>query len=150
MIETTGDIWRFENTHLIVVPTNIGWKHDGRNVMGAGLASDAETRWGVAQWYGEVCRAFLDQTPVMRYFCAPILCFPVKPLNLEAPWKSWMGRANLPLIRRSLRQLRNWPGGRKIAVPMVGCGNGGLDRADVYPVLRSYLFGDRFVLVRRR
>ena len=42
-----GDIWEHHNdgSRYIVIPTNIGWKTNGHNVMGAGLALQAKTRY---------------------------------------------------------------------------------------------------------
>jgi len=36
---------------------------------------------------------------------------------------------------------------RPVAVSMVGCGNGGLDMADVRPILDKHLSSDRFTLI---
>ncbi|MGH9391894.1 MAG: hypothetical protein ACRD1Z_20010 [Vicinamibacteria bacterium] len=163
MIEVEGDLWEYGNWaarggHLLVIPTNIGWRWDGQNVMGAGLAKEAVKRWGygVAKWYGGVCRAFGEDTPVVRYFRSPLLLFPTKPLRRGDPSRSWMQESSLELVARSTRQLAAWhemSGWQEgIAVPFLpGCGNGKLPEAWVYPILRRWLGDDdRFVLVRRR
>ncbi len=75
------------------------------------------------------------------------MLFPVKPLDALEPNMSWRQEANLTLIERSANQLAHLPGEDPVAVPLVGCGNGGLDPADVRPILDLKLKGDRFVLV---
>lgn len=142
-----GDIWTYEPTHLLVIPTNIGWKANGQNVMGRGLALQAAGRYpDLASWYGLQCRTYKAHTPVMVYPDAPLILFPVKPLNVEQPSMSWKERATLALIERSASQLAAMPV-RTVAVSMVGCGNGGLDMADVRPILDRHLSDGRFTLV---
>lgn len=152
MLEMKGDIWAWADDSLVVVPTNVGWRFDGKNVMGAGVAKQAAAKYaGLAVWYGSVCRAFRENTPVVRYFRSAVLCFPVKPMASD-PSLSWRQKADLELIARSTRQLAKWQGmmgweGR-VVLPVVGCGNGGLEEAAVMPILRRWLQDDRFVLVR--
>jgi len=152
--ETTGDIWDYDRGSLIVVPTTIGWRFDGKNVMGAGLAKEASEKYiGLAGWYGSVCKFFRDVTPVIRYSYSSIICFPTKPLCVDNPSRSWAQDSDLELVARSARELgawykqTQWKG--EIAVPMVGCGNGKLRERDVLQILRAYLNDNRFVLVRR-
>ena len=46
MQTANGDIWNVEPKDAwIVVPTNVGWKRDGSNVMGAGLAKQARLKF---------------------------------------------------------------------------------------------------------
>lgn len=143
-----GNLWDYEKTHLLVIPTNIGWKADGKNIMGRGLAQQAAERYpGLPSWYGDRCRTLRSLTPVLRYLETHILTFPVKPLNKMAPYLSWRNKATIALIEQSTRQLAERPRTLPVAVSMVGCGNGGLDMAEVRPVLDSYLSGPDFVLV---
>lgn len=145
-----GDIWSYEKTHLIVIPTNIGWKRGsvGENVMGRGLAIQAAQRYlHLATWYGAECKKGGVATPVLRYPDGPIIVFPVKPLNAAQPWLSWRNRADLKLIERSARELAVLKVDRPVAVSMVGCGNGGLEMSEVRPILDRHLSDDRFVLV---
>lgn len=143
-----ADIWTFLDSHLIVIPTNIGYKREsGANVMGRGLAAQAAARYpDLARWYGIFCKAHGKDTPVVRYPDAPLLLFPVKPLNTAAPWLSWKQAADLELIERSTRQLAELQVG-DTAVPLVGCGNGGRTMAEVRPILDRHLSEDRFLLV---
>ena len=158
MIETRGDIWDY--ACLKVVPTNIGWRKDGSNVMGRGVAQQAARRYpGLAAWYGRECQRMLqsahrdyntgEPTWGLRGY-RDLILFPVKPLNFDAPWLSWRQRASLELIRYHTEMLaesmRLAP--EPIALPLVGCGNGGLPPSEVLRVLRWHLEDDRFILVR--
>lgn len=150
MQTATGNIWDWlDQGARIVIPTNIGWKRDGANVMGAGLAKQAAARYpGAAAWYGAWCADHPGEPCVVAYPLAPIIFFPTKPLNWQAPYLSWQGSADLATIERSAKALASWPGKEPVAVPLVGCGNGGLLAADVVPILERCLTKKRFVLVR--
>ena len=149
MIQTErGNIWDCESTHLLVIPTNIGYKADGRNVMGRGLALQAAKRHReFALWYGRICQDKGAKTPVVRFGKTALIAFPVKPLNPNAPWLSWKSHADLSLIERSVRQLSQFPGKEPIMVPLVGCGNGQLDMGEVRPILDRYLSDERYTLI---
>lgn len=149
MIKTEkGDLWAYEKTHLLVVPTNIGWKSNGKNVMGRGLALQASGRYPeLPQWYGGQCRRFGAVTPVLRYPDGPLILFPVKTLNEDNPAMSWKHGASLVLIERSARQLSELRVDRPVAVSLVGCGNGGLGMGDVRPILDHHLSDNRFTLI---
>lgn len=154
MVEKVGNIWRFADDHWVVIPTNIGWKRDGTNPMGAGIAKTAADRFEqLPLWYGLRCQKHGERTAVTPFYAGRMFMFPTKPLNMEQPWLSWQGKADLKLIARSARQLqavlplvrKKLPIGR-VAIPLVGCGAGGLKPVQVIPLLRSVL-SDDFVLV---
>jgi hypothetical protein len=140
-----NDIWELSNTYYIVIPTNIGWKSNGKNVMGAGLAKEATIRFPVlAEWYGTLCRHFRESTPVS--FLQPLILFPTKDLNRNSPWLSWKNKSTLGRIEKSAKELNLWirslgDGGleRRVAMPPVGCGNGKLNFNDVRPILEKHL-----------
>lgn len=96
----------------LVIPTNIGWTKDGRNVMGRGLAKQAAQRCPQLPFdYGEFCQKHRENTPVVLMrprgqSARTFLMFPVKPLNRAAPWLSWQSKADILLIDRSLEQLK--------------------------------------------
>lgn len=145
-----GDIWEMESSHLLVIPTNIGWRPSGNhaNVMGKGLALQAAKKYpSLPVWYGAQCMFHGTSTPVVKYPHAPLLLFPVKPLNQDQPWMSWKSKASLGLIEHSARQLSELMIDHPIAVSMVGCGAGGLEMAEVRPILDKYLSDARFTLV---
>lgn len=144
-----GDIWAYVGSHLLVIPTNIGWRKESfENVMGRGLALQAAKKYPkFPSWYGLQCRALGVATPVLVYPDAPLIAFPTKPLNGGKPWMSWQSKSDLGLIERSARQLAAFPTDHPIAVSMVGCGNGGLDMSQVRPILDRHLSDDRFTLI---
>jgi hypothetical protein len=150
MREAAGNIWDWlDDGAKIVIPTNAGWRGDGSNIMGAGLAKQAAERYPqVPPWYGAWCSDHAGEPCVVGYPLAPLIFFPTKPLNWQTPYASWKGKADLGTIRRSTKVLSSWPGDELIAVPLVGCGNGGLAEDDVVPLLHKYLRKKRFVLVR--
>jgi len=126
-------------------------------VMGAGIALQAKRKLPLLpSWYGHFCKKHGENTPVAQYMT--LLLFPVKPLNKGKPWLSWRSPADLELIARSAEQLAayrldglyNSEGtAPQVLLPLVGCGNGGLDPVDVLPRLDRYLTEERFVLVIR-
>ena len=156
MIETVGDIWEFYyEVRWIVITTNIGWKKDGNNPMGAGIAKEAAAMFPeLPKWYGERCRKYGGSTAVINYDPARFFLFPTKPLDPDKPWLSWMGNSSLGLITKSTKQLvalvdilsKKDYFFTKIGLPMVGCSNGRLDKKHVLPILHKYL-DDRFVLL---
>jgi hypothetical protein len=150
MKEARGDIWDWlKDGYRVVIPVNIGWKLDGANVMGRGLAAQAAKRYpSLPAWWGAYCKKHRDRAGVTIYPEAPLLLFPTKPLNNETPHLSWRSESSLRLVERSTAELLGLPKDWKIALPLVGCGNGKLDPNDVLPILRQKLNEDRFVLVR--
>lgn len=128
-----------------VIPTNIGWRKDGKNVMGRGLALYGTKRYpDLSFWYGQFCQQHGIATPVVAYPNSPLILFPTKPLA-DVPYLSWTEPSSLELIKISTRQLAEFDG--KIVLPLVGCGNGHLSPEDVIPILEEHLKDDRFVLV---
>lgn len=120
--------------------------------MGAGLARQAALRFPtVAGRYGAICSMYGALTPTVIMAEERLIMFPVKHLRVEAPHLSWQHGATLPLIGRSAEELAELEpslDGDIIAVPWVGCGNGGLKSDDVYPILWKHLRSDRFVLCK--
>lgn len=149
-----GDIMSYRGRGYIVIPTNLGWRKDGSNVMGRGLARLVASIYPqLPKEYGGICQKYGAKTTcvVISGFDTALIMFPVKPLNAEAPWMSWKSGASLELIERSAKHLAelepSLPGKIPIAVPAVGCGNGGLDLSDVKPILEKHLTSDRFILI---
>jgi hypothetical protein len=153
-----GDLWVWHSEkRWTVITTNIGWKKDGSNPMGAGVARVAADKFpALPEWYGARCRKYKAETAVCYYEPANFILFPTKPLDLVKPWLSWQQDSDLDLIRRSsiqLAKLADVLEERKllfsqIALPMVGCLNGNLQPEQVLPILRKYL-DSRFVLLER-
>lgn len=136
----------------LVIPTSIGWRTNGKAVMGRGLARDA-TRYypSLPAWYGECCSAYGTDTPVLRY--GPLLLFPVKPLDEFQPYYSWKQPPSMDLVARSLEQLSQMvlrPSGF-VFIPLVGCwGSEALDREDIRSLIEAVLGdNDRFILFEK-
>lgn len=154
----TGNITDYVESAYLVIPTNIGWRGDGRNVMGRGLALWAAYRYPeLPAWYGDQCQKHGEKTPVMLWSfpgrISSIILFPVKPLNKAAPWLSWQSNADLGRIEQSAKELAALEttlyDEKPIMVPAVGCGNGRLLLKDVQPILERHLKSDRFILVKQ-
>lgn len=143
-----GDIWEeAKKGVLVVIPTNIGWRKDGSNVMGAGLAKQAQERIPhLARWYGMLCKSCREHTPVCVFPDAPIILFPVKKLDPAHPHLSWKQDADPRLIERSLKQLGSITLHKPVVIPAVGCGNGNLSAKTIVPVMEQ-LLDDRFTYV---
>ena len=154
MLMVEGDLWDYYDAGVpVAISTNIGWTRAGLNVMGRGVAAQAAARFPkLSRRYGEYCRERGVSARVIAY-CptrgdTPLFLFPVKLLNTESPNLSWRHPADLDLIAKSATELLQYePLFRTIALPLVGCGNGGLRRQDVLAVLRNVLESDVFVLV---
>lgn len=147
MIWKKGNIWIYWRLgNIIVIPTNAGWKSDGDNVMGAGLAKQASRELlELPAIYGVRCR---KGDPYFFYKDQRMICVPSKPLNREAPWLSWKGNATREQVDSSLAWLRDNADefDRLVYVPLIGCGNGGLDPTIIKPLMEQYLGNnDKFI-----
>lgn len=166
---TNDDIWRYLDSHRVVVTTNLGWAKSGANPMGRGVALQAAQRFPkLPMLYGEVCRRYRESTPVIEFGIVEgepevrldmtkpsliakrgLILFPTKPFNKAAPQFSWKGDASIDLIERGAKQLAAGWKDVPVALPLVGCANGGLRDTDVIPILEKHLVGDNFLLVLR-
>lgn len=140
-----GDIWKLKKTHTLVIPVNIGWKADGTNVMGRGLAQQAAKKYPeLPAWWGVVCRHLQCFTGVTPYHSAALIMFPTKSLS-DPPHLTWKARSDPVLVRFGLHQLRVWARrfneeySAEIALPLVGTGNGRLDEGMVRGWIREIL-----------
>lgn len=157
MREVYGNLWDYLPSHAVVVTTNVGWKKDGRNPMGRGVALEAAQRFPeLPFWYGSYCFdnegdvGVVSWKPNRTESIEEIILFPTKPFNCHKPYLSWKSESSLELIEESTIQLaRNWPREKSVVLPLPGCGNGGRKEEEVLPILRKYLVDDRFVLVRK-
>lgn len=122
----------------IVIPVNT------QGVPGAGLAKQAAQRWPLwerlyklacADWRlrpGTVVAHHLSHHPLQG-----------GPIVIDFPTKTdWREPSSLELIETGLQALGNWllqaPNVKSIAIPALGCGLGGLQWNDVYPLLRQF------------
>jgi len=141
LVERPGlDLWAVWNQgHPIVIPTNIGWKHDGSAVMGRGLARAAASMFPrLPKLYGEACQRYANgeaESACVYYADARLYLAPSKPLNRTEPHLSWRGQATLATIHSSLQAIKEAVDTEKVAglaMPLLGTGNGGLSIQSVY------------------
>ena len=154
MIEIARDGWELHAEGAwLVIPTNCFVKLNGANVMGAGVAKQARRRFAdLEAVYGNTLLAKIRpgrpvgepvqhndlasaERLVVAYSAKRLVCAPVK-LN-------WWLAADLTLIERCLRELVDlataYPQMR-LAVPRLGCGNGGRDwESEVRPLAEQAL-----------
>jgi hypothetical protein len=140
-----GNIWEYKNdNNYVVIPTNIGWKKDGKNVMGAGLAKQALAKFpDIDSIYGNYCRYYYDRyryidVPPYWYENYKLIFMASKPLDLSAPYRSWLQDSSVQQIEISCNQLIQQMEERKfpeIIMPIMGVGNGKLKQENVLPLL---------------
>jgi hypothetical protein len=160
MQEIKGNIWALAHflRDSVCVPVNCGWRRDGCNVMGRGIAKTvAYHDKSIPAWYGDICKQHNGCPPlVQKRFRGPfsrhwnMLFVPTKPCNLDMPHLSWQGDATLERVEQSLKELQHFvppkPDGR-ILVPILGTGWGRLTKRDVRPLMDRYLTAPHFVRV---
>lgn len=165
LIQVISDFWEdVPGIVLRVIPTNPGWKSDGSNVMGRGLASECVRRYpGIAKWYGYRLRTQYKTTPAaiempMKHRDHPLIFCPVKKFIAASPHLCWQADADIKLVNYNLYQLAVYynryadsEGHRDgmIGIPLLGCGNGRLSPADVLPLMMDHL-SDTFTLLVRQ
>jgi hypothetical protein len=149
-----GNIWELhslmkEPRYDIAIGTNVGWTSRGLNVMGRGLALEAKNRYNhLPNKYGLWCIVKGDEP--MYDEKSRIWCVPSKPLNGAAPHTSWMGKGSYSLVEKGLKHLKKHVPIYKtrVAVPLLGAGNAGLDPQKIQRMIETILGeDDRFTLV---
>lgn len=157
-----GDIWdKVYLGYQITIPVNIGWKiRSTGNIMGRGLARQALDRYPkIDEFLGEYQRKLwdTDRPPmgdprwIIKYPWGPLIFFPTKPLDQGQPWLSWSQKSDKEMIGRLLGHFPEFADRhklQKIAVPILGAGNGGLNKREMEDFVRSKIGSDkRFLLV---
>lgn len=131
---TGGDLLKQHDVDAIVNTVNcVG-------VMGKGIALQFKNKWPENyEAYRAACDAGEVNTGRMFVFDAGAYAQPHYIINFPTK-RHWKGNSRLEYIREGLvdlvTQVRK-RGIRSIAVPPLGCGNGGLDWADVRPMIES-------------
>jgi hypothetical protein len=156
------NIWNYEYTSTIGIPTNGYIAKNGSGVMGRGLALQAKNRYkGIERNLGDLIKT---QGNVVGYIWKNpnILAIPVKPSHLlietTEDFKQVLPRvrnlydigfvvpgfhcrASIDIIERSLQQLILFITEHNISsvhIPMLGCGNGDLSPSkDFAPLLKK-------------
>lgn len=154
----------------VCIPTNGYVKKNGEAVMGAGLAKEIkEMLEGIEQKLGMLIKGNGNIVQVIsKEEGTYIIAFPVKPIYVKAPKgyqilphlrNNFINKdfvpgfavyADLKIIEESCKQLLALVNKTKfetVAMPLVGCGNGGLKPNVVIPILKKYFHeDDRFIL----
>ncbi len=141
-----ANLWDSQFDNMIrVIPTNCTVKRNGDAVMGRGVARQAAIKYpelpkelGRAVEYAG-CRVVFLSVDNTKFFA-----FPTK--------RHWSEDSSLSLIFHGAYQLKDLASsldlmGYKVVLPLLGCGNGGLSKEDVKPLLSEILFEDKFILV---
>ena len=151
-----GNLWNYLDTHWVVIPTNLGWRQNGENVMGAGVAKVIkDSHPDVAKWYGQHCMDSRGRPSIVEYqfpyggVQRRLIMFPTKPLNTDLPHLSWRSPASPLLIEHCAGELASFTASTDvpIAMPLVGGGLGMLPRESVMAILDRHLTSDRITLV---
>jgi hypothetical protein len=143
--ERGRNLWDFHATGAwIVIPTNLGWRRNGTNVMGRGLALQAAQRYpDLPREYGQWCqnRGYLDLVIWNTGEDKHLIMAPSKPLDSENPHLSWQQPADPELVKRSLTEIYDFActHAEDFGLPLLGTGNGGLDRKLVLDMTREIL-----------
>jgi len=146
MIWKEGDIWIwYKMGNIIVVPTNAGYRKDGSNVMGAGIAKQAAVIYpDLPEEYGKFCQG---GSPNQYFPDKRLVLVQTKSLNKEKPYLSWKQPSSIEVVIDSLKWLQIsssfFPS--KVYVPILGSGNGGLDRGLVRKHMDALLTNEKFI-----
>jgi hypothetical protein len=142
MIEIVGDLFA-QDCDAICITTNSVMRHDGRAVMGAGIAKIARDKYFGLDWVlATSLKRYGNVTSVLLSSCRPaIVSLPTK--------NHWRDPSDLNLIENSIKSLvkitteRGW---NRVCLTPFGCGNGHLNwQKDCRPIGLRYL-DDRFTI----
>lgn len=126
---------RADTTFVVCITTNGTVKANGEAVMGRGCAWEAKQRWPwLPKYLGDSIKEIGN---LVQEFRDPpnLITFPVK--------HHWMQQADLELIERSARRLKediaDFAPNKTFMLPRPGCGNGRLTWFQVKPMLEPIL-----------
>ena len=150
MREQFGDLWDFaaQPNSVACVTTNGYVNARGECVMGRGVALQAKKRYpGLAKIVGQAIKA--EGNHVRRFNLTPsgpsdtwVVVFPTKHV--------WWRPSDPELIHQSAEELKvlaNEHFNTTFYLPCPGCANGGLNWADVKPVLEEVGLPDNVVVI---
>lgn len=139
MREVRGNLWTYPADWRCIT-TNGFVKTSGHAVMGRGCALEATMKYpSLSGQLGILINNFGNRVHIFNRY--NLFTFPVK--------HDWKNKADIQLIERSAKELRDFADELKIksiVVPRPGCGNGGLSWEEVKPVLEPY-FDNRFIII---
>ena len=137
IIESQGDLLRADADALVNTVNCVG-------VMGKGIALQFKRQYpDMFDAYKRACERGEVQVGRMWVWETGLLDVPRYIINFPTK-KHWKGGSQLPWIKAGLADLRRVIadlGIRSVALPPLGAGNGGLNWADVEPLIREALGG---------
>lgn len=138
MIETTGNIWDYLGSAVVVITSNGSLTRDGRAVLGRGVATQALVYYpDLSQRLGTLLAKGGNHVHELG---EGIVSFPVEETAWSLPDPRLIARSCCEL--RNLADARGW---QRIVIPRPGCGGGGLSWCDVAPLLAE--LDDRFTII---
>jgi hypothetical protein len=133
MILEVGDMWvALEETDLFLITANATIKRNGALVMGRGLALEAKRRFPGLDL---ACGRLVGDRQV---YGVGVLPAPFTPLGLFQVKNHFRERADLDLIKRSVRALLSlleFSRLERVDLNFPGIGNGGLPQSCVLPLI---------------
>ncbi|MFJ2111222.1 MULTISPECIES: macro domain-containing protein [unclassified Streptomyces] len=135
IVDAEGDLLAADVDALVNAVNTVG-------VMGKGIASQFKRAWPENfEAYAQACRAGEVRPGVMFVYDRGASAAPRYVVNFPTK-RHWRSASRPEDVRQGLQDLRRViveSGIRSIAVPPLGCGLGGLDWADVQPMIVSAL-----------
>ena len=149
------NLWNLhESGGWVVIPTNLGWKRNGDNVMGRGLALQAKAKFpNLPSEYGMFCRWRSEEVSRTGLLCIDrgrkLILAPTKPLRVDSPWLSWQGKSSKALVVRSLEELKGWFANNRcnLGLPLLGTGNGCLNREEIRDLIMRMFAGPEYDII---
>ena len=148
------DIWDVYDArkYWIVITTNIGWKRNGENVMGAGIAKQAANRFPwLPEQYGMICKEHKEETGVVFFEDVRLILLPTKRLNISQPHLSWMNKSDPEFIRKNLLELKSIINEdskiKKVLMVLPGAKNGGLTIRQSLNIVKNILSGNPKIIM---
>jgi len=140
-----GDIWDClaKTSHYIAIPTNMTLNKQKHNVMGRGMAAQAAKMYSsLPKLYGKRIRNKQTIDGFTYFKKYRLIMLPVK--------QHYSKSASLSMIEEGLKLLSQLldvePSIKRVCVPMLGCGFGGLLYEQVLPIILKY-YHKRMIVV---
>lgn len=130
MKEIRGNLWDAPDDYKIIT-TNGMVARSGELVMGKGVALDAKLKYpALPKLLGSYVKAYGNIPMIIHDY--NLMTFPTK--------NHWMDKSDLELIKMSAIKVYNMlPREATAALVRPGCGHGGLNWADVKPMIENIL-----------
>ncbi len=153
MIEEFGDFWTIQGD-LRCITTNGTLRNSGDAVMGKGIALQAKQRYDkmskkrydkIESALGRLINKYGNH---VFYLGRGLISFPTK--------HNWKENSDIELIKRSAMELVSLindklpiknKANKRILLTRPGCGNGGLNWAEVKPIIQTILRDDTFIVI---